>query len=293
MQRSTLEGRSILVVEDVVMDITQAFEGTGAALTTTNTLHHAMILAEHDGLSSAILDHSLGDGNSSLLYARLKERGIPFMIYSGFDTGGVCEGAVHIRKPAAPGQLVAAMERLCWHSPQQQALPVPMSDRVQNIVVNLNEEVLCTLGTLRSSLGEGIALSASLTPRLGAVRVDPSAMQKAILHLVANARIYAERDSLLIATENINLDTDAACAELGLSLGDYVCLTISDTDTGIVAEPMMRSLPSDCRMGLFIDPVYAFAKQSGGTATIHSGPGRGTTVRLYLPRLTEETVPFA
>ena len=87
------------------------------------------------------------------------------MIYSGFDrVDGSCAGAVHIRKPAAPGQLVAVMERLCWHSPQQQALPVPMSDRVQSIVVNLNEEVLNTLGTLRSSLGEGIALSASLTP---------------------------------------------------------------------------------------------------------------------------------
>ncbi len=111
-----LTGRSILVVEDeplIVMDITKAFEGTGAELTTTNTLRHALILVEHDGLSGAILDHALGDGDSSQLYARLKQRGIPFMIYSGFDTdGGVCEGALHIRKPAAPGLLMAAMESL-------------------------------------------------------------------------------------------------------------------------------------------------------------------------------------
>ena len=68
MQRPSLEGRSILIVEDeplIVMDITQAFEGTGAALTTTNTLQHALILVEHDGLSGAILDHALGDGDSS------------------------------------------------------------------------------------------------------------------------------------------------------------------------------------------------------------------------------------
>ena len=111
-----LTGRSILVVEDeplIVMDIAKAFEGTGAELTTTNTLRHALILVEHDGLSGAILDHALGDGDSSQLYARLKQRGIPFMIYSGFDTvGGVCEGALHIRKPAAPGLLMAAMESL-------------------------------------------------------------------------------------------------------------------------------------------------------------------------------------
>jgi DNA-binding response OmpR family regulator len=116
MQRPSLEGRSILVVEDeplIAMDITQEFAATGAALTTTNTLKHALILVEHDGLSGAILDHALGDGNSSLLCQRLKERGIPFMIYSGYDTvGGPCKDALHISKPAAGGALVAAMEEL-------------------------------------------------------------------------------------------------------------------------------------------------------------------------------------
>jgi len=116
MQRPSLEGRSILVVEDeplIVMDITQAFEATGAAVTSTNTLKHALILVEHDGLSGAILDHALGDGNSSLLYARLKERGIPFMIYSGFDVvGDAGKGALQISKPASHERLVAAMEGL-------------------------------------------------------------------------------------------------------------------------------------------------------------------------------------
>ena len=116
MVRPSLEGRSILIVEDeplIVMDITQQFEATGAALTTTNTLKHALILVEHDGLSGAILDHALGGENSSLLCARLKARGIPFMIYSGYDTvEGPCKDALHISKPAADGALVAAMEGL-------------------------------------------------------------------------------------------------------------------------------------------------------------------------------------
>jgi CheY-like chemotaxis protein len=91
MARPYLEGRSILIVEDeplIVMDITQQFEATGAALTSTNTLHHALILVEHDGLAGAILDHALGDGDSSQLCARLKQRGIPFLIYTGFKTVG-------------------------------------------------------------------------------------------------------------------------------------------------------------------------------------------------------------
>jgi DNA-binding response OmpR family regulator len=79
--KGSLTGHSILIVEDqplIVMDITQALEDSGAELTTTNTLRHAMLLVEHDGLSAGILDHALDDGNSSLLYARLKERGIPW-----------------------------------------------------------------------------------------------------------------------------------------------------------------------------------------------------------------------
>jgi DNA-binding response OmpR family regulator len=116
MQRPTLDGRSILSVEDeplIALDITQAFEVTGARLTTTNTLEHALILVEHDGLSGAILDHALGDGDSSRLCVRLKERGVPYLMYSGYPTAeGACAGALHIGKPAAPGELVAAMESL-------------------------------------------------------------------------------------------------------------------------------------------------------------------------------------
>ena len=116
MERPTLQGRSILIVEDnpiIVMDVTLAFEHTGAELTTTNTLKHALLLVEHDGLSAAILDHALGDGDSSLLCKRLKERGIPFMMYSGYPKSeGAPQDAVHISKPATHDVLVTAMEGL-------------------------------------------------------------------------------------------------------------------------------------------------------------------------------------
>jgi DNA-binding response OmpR family regulator len=119
--KGSLTGRSILIVEDqplIAMDITQALEDSGAELTTTNTLRHAMLLVEHDGLSAAILDHALDEGNSSLLYARLKERGIPFVIYSGFERGVVsCNDVPHISKPASHEVLLAAMEDLILGTP--------------------------------------------------------------------------------------------------------------------------------------------------------------------------------
>jgi DNA-binding response OmpR family regulator len=121
--QGSLTGRSILIVEDeplIVMDITQAFEGSGAELTTTNTLRHALLLVEHDGLSAAILDHALGDGNSSVLYARLRERGIPFIIYSGYEkVEGACHGAPYISKPAPHQTLRTAVEDLIRDHPQK------------------------------------------------------------------------------------------------------------------------------------------------------------------------------
>src|SRR6185437_3143104 len=122
MERPSLSGRSILVVEDeplIVMDISLAFEHTGAQLTTTNTLRHAMIIVEHDGLAGAILDHALPDGDSSFLYARLKERGIPFIIYSGFrkvELEGPYQDVPLLAKPANPTILVGMMQDLLQSS---------------------------------------------------------------------------------------------------------------------------------------------------------------------------------
>ncbi len=90
-----------------------AFESTGAHLTTTNTVKHAKLLVEHDGLSAAILDHALPDGDSASLCTRLTERGIPFLMYSGFNTtDGACKDAPHLTKPASHEQLLDAMEAL-------------------------------------------------------------------------------------------------------------------------------------------------------------------------------------
>ncbi len=188
MSRPSLEGRSILVVEDeplIVMDITQQFEATGAALTTTNTLKHALILVEHDGLAGAILDHALGDGDSSLLCQRLTERGIPFMIYSGYDTVcGACKDALHISKPAVSGALVAAMEGLISSDAIAKLERGPMSDEQRRIadeyrtvekVVQALRRSLATTGfdqLRRAKTRENIASSSAELMRLAQQLLD-------------------------------------------------------------------------------------------------------------------------
>lgn len=100
-----------LVVDDeplIAMDIAMALEDVGAKARTTNTVKHAMLLADYDGLGGAIIDHSLGDGDSNVLRCRLKGRGIPFLVYSGFEI----EGEPYLSKPATPDQLVGALVKL-------------------------------------------------------------------------------------------------------------------------------------------------------------------------------------
>jgi DNA-binding response OmpR family regulator len=105
------------VVEDellIAMDIIQALEDAGAAVTVTNTLGHAMLVVEEGGISGAIVDHALHDGLTTSLRQRLKEREIPFLIYSGMNNTSDTDvdGVVRIQKPATQEQLVTAMARV-------------------------------------------------------------------------------------------------------------------------------------------------------------------------------------
>ena len=122
MKYPGLWGRSILVVEDellIAMDIAGALEKAGAHATMTTTVRHALILVEHDGLSGAIMDHALSDGESTALCARLKERGIPYISYSGYlAVAGADPAAPHITKPVHMDVLMTALEELLPSTPR-------------------------------------------------------------------------------------------------------------------------------------------------------------------------------
>ena len=116
MEHPGLKGRSILVVENellIALDIARALEDAGANATMTTTARHAMILADHDGLAGAIMDHGLTDGDSTVVCARLKERGIPYISYSGYSAvAGADPAAPFISKPVSMDVLMSALEDL-------------------------------------------------------------------------------------------------------------------------------------------------------------------------------------
>jgi DNA-binding response OmpR family regulator len=116
MHSDSLAGRSILICEDeplIALDIANAFTDVGARAVVVRSLQEALIAVEDGALSAAILDHALGDGDSSQLCERLKERNIPFVLYSGYShLDGPCGEAVHVPKPATPALLVTTVEGL-------------------------------------------------------------------------------------------------------------------------------------------------------------------------------------
>ena len=85
---------------------------------TARTLAAALVAVEDPNLSAAIVDHALGDGDSSEICARLKERDVPFVVFSGYThLDGACAEAVHINKPATPTVLVTTIKGLLARRP--------------------------------------------------------------------------------------------------------------------------------------------------------------------------------
>jgi DNA-binding response OmpR family regulator len=128
MHGTILAGHRILVCEDealISLDIADAFTKTGAQVVTSPSQRNALAALEEGVISAAILDHSLRDGDCSELCARLKERNIPFVIYSGFDKLDKTHGAaVHVSKPVNMDVLVTTVVGLLQRGRALQPAPV-------------------------------------------------------------------------------------------------------------------------------------------------------------------------
>ena len=168
--------------------------------------------------------------------------------------------------------------------------------RLEPTVLNLNEQVTGLLELLRRTLGEQIILRTSLVSDPWLTRADPSEVENAILNLALNARdAMPNGGRLIIETDNVAIDAGQAAELKGTQAGDYVRLSISDSGVGIapdvlpkVFEPFFTTKATGRGSGLGLSTLYGFASQSGGTVTIYSEPGKGTSVSLYLPRAEEE-----
>ena len=159
-------------------------------------------------------------------------------------------------------------------------------------VVDANTLVAEMSELLHRTIGGAIRLETVLAGGLWRVFADPAQLESAILNLAVNARdAMPDGGQLTIETANCDLDSDHATASPDIAAGQYVLIAIGDTGHGMaldvqarVLEPFFTTKEVGKGTGLGLPQVFGFVKQSGGHLKIYSEVGRGTTVRIYLPR---------
>jgi PAS domain S-box-containing protein len=190
----------------------------------------------------------------------------------------------YARAAMSSAQRAAALtHRLLAFSRRQPLDPKP---------VNANQLVASMEDLLRRTIGPLHALEIVTAGGLWTTLCDPNQLESAILNLAINARdAMPDGGRLTIETCNAHLDNAYVAAQRDVTPGQYVCICVTDSGTGmppdVIArafEPFFTTKPLGQGTGLGLSMVYGFAKQSEGHLRIYSEVGQGTTVKIYLPR---------
>ena len=179
----------------------------------------------------------------------------------------------------------------------QRLLAFARRQQLQPVRVAPNDLVAGMVKLLGRTLGETIRITLDLAPDLWATAVDQTQLETSLTNLATNARDAMPKGGRLsIVTGNRHLDADYAATHADVTPGDYAMIEVSDDGTGMLAEvqahifePFYSTKPSGSGSGLGLSMVFGFVKQSKGHITIYSEAGRGTTIRIYLPRIDAAT----
>jgi len=158
-------------------------------------------------------------------------------------------------------------------------------------VLRLEDMVTATREMLARIIGEHIELRLDICPDLPAVRADRSQMEQVLLNLAFNARdAMADGGTLTISTKLAFIDEGSSLLGSSTRPGNYVELAVSDTGTGMspeviarIFEPFFTTKPQGQGTGLGLATVYGVVTKAGGTMSIDSEEGTGSTFRLYFP----------
>jgi two-component system, cell cycle sensor histidine kinase and response regulator CckA len=164
-------------------------------------------------------------------------------------------------------------------------------------VLDLNTVVANMNKLLQRLIGEDVQLVTRPAGDLGRIKADPNQIEQVIMNLAVNSRdAMPQGGTLTIATSNVLLDKNDVARHLGLQPGAYVVLSVTDTGCGMdqetqshLFEPFFTTKEQGKGTGLGLSTTYGIVKQSGGYIWVESDVGRGSTFRIFLPRIDEVT----
>ncbi len=163
-------------------------------------------------------------------------------------------------------------------------------------VLDLNQVIKSMHNMLQRLIGEDIDLRTIPKKELGRIKVDPGQVEQVLVNLVVNARdAMPDGGKLTIETGNVVLDEDYCRANSQVEPGDYVMLAVSDNGEGMdlqtqrmVFDPFFTTKKEGKGTGLGLATTYGVIKQHSGHIKIYSELGKGTTFKVYLPRVHEK-----